>query len=134
MLQNGELPAPNEKRGEMVPSGRAGVCCVTPLLFVLEHDPLNTNMKFTTFSEWLTRRDEGYLSPDRPPLKAMPRINTTPFTDTERKQFQAKPPKPPNPFAPTVHKVAEIVPQKAVAKLGPLPVTRKLFDIPRLTK
>jgi hypothetical protein len=35
-------------------------------------------MKYMTFSEWLARRDEGLLLPDRPPLKGMSRIYTTP--------------------------------------------------------
>jgi len=42
---------------------------------------LNIGMKYTTFSEWLAQRDEGFLLPDLPALKGLPRINTTPFTD-----------------------------------------------------
>lgn len=80
---------------------------------------LHIGMKFTTFSEWLARRDEGLLLPDRPPLKGMPRINTTPFTDAQRKRFQPKQPKKIKPFAPTVQKVKEIVPNKLIPKLKP---------------
>jgi hypothetical protein len=90
-------------------------------LFVLEHPTLNTNMKFTTFSEWLAQRDEGYLLPNRPTRKGLSRINSLPTTDTHRKRLHVKPPKTPKPFAPTIRKVAEIVPQKAVAKLDRLP-------------
>ncbi len=72
-----------------------------------------------TFSEWLARRDEGFLLPKRPPLKGMIRINAFPTTDTHRKRLHAKPAKKPKPFAPTIRKVAEIVPQKVVAKIKP---------------
>ena len=56
-------------------------------------------MEFPTFTEWLARRDEGLLLPDRPPLKG--------------------------PFAPTVRKVKEIVPNKFVARLNSLPIVRQ---------
>ena len=49
----------------------------------------------------------------------MPRINTTPFTDAQRKRFKPKLVKKPNPFAPTVQKVKEIVPNKLIPKLKP---------------
>jgi hypothetical protein len=75
-------------------------------------------MKLPTFLEWLTRRDEGRLLPTRPPLKGMIRINAFPTTDTHRKRLHPKPVKKPKPFAPTVHKVTEIVPQMFVAKIG----------------
>jgi hypothetical protein len=81
-------------------------------------------MEFLTFSEWLARRDEGLLLPDRPPLKGMPRINTTPFTDAQRKRLHVKPVKPPKPFAPTIRKVAEIVPQKLIPKMKPYQLRR----------
>lgn len=79
--------------------------------------PLNTTMEFPTFTEWLARRDEGLLLPDRPPLKGMPRINAFPGTDAQRKALHVKPAKKPRPFAPTISKVKEIVPNKFVAKL-----------------
>lgn len=82
---------------------------------------VHTGMMHTTFKEWLARRDEAFLLPDRPPLKGLPRINTTPFTDAQRKRFQPKKVKTIKPFAPTIRKVAEIVPQKMVAKLTPPP-------------
>ena len=74
-------------------------------------------MNNTTFKEWLARRDEGFLLPDRPPLKGLPRINTTFGTDAQRKKFQPKPVKKIRPFAPTVQKVKEIVPNKLIPKL-----------------
>ena len=79
---------------------------------------LNTGMMHTTFKEWLAQRDEGFLLPDRPPLKGLPRINATFGTDAQRKRFQPKPVKKPKPFAPTIRKVKEIVPPKFVAKVG----------------
>lgn len=71
-------------------------------------------MMHTTFKEWLAQRDEGFLLPNRPPLKSLPRINATPFTDAQRKRFQTKPVKAIKPFAPTVPKVKEIVPNKMI--------------------
>ena len=79
---------------------------------------LNIGMKHTTFSEWLAQRDEGFLQPDRPPLKGLPKINTTPFTDAQRKRFQPKPVNMVKPFAPTVQRVKEIVPNKLIPKLA----------------
>ena len=78
-------------------------------------------MRYTTFSEWLARRDEGFFLPDRPPLKGMPRLNATPGTDTERKRLHPKKVKPPKPFTPTVRAVREIVPNKLIPKLKPTP-------------
>lgn len=88
---------------------------------------LNIGMKHTTFSEWLAQRDEGFLLPNRPPLKGMPRINTTPGTDAQRKRLHPKPVKKPKPFAPTIRKVTEIVPWKLVAKIAP---SRKSSPLP----
>lgn len=79
---------------------------------------LHTSMKYTTFKEWLAQHDEGVLLPSRPPLKGLPRINTTPFTDAQRKRFQPKPVKKVKPFAPTVQRVKEIVPNKLIPKLA----------------
>lgn len=64
-------------------------------------------------------RNEGLLLPDRPPLKGMSRINPLPCTDAQRKRLHPKPVKKPKPFAPTIRKVAEIVPQKMIAKIKP---------------
>jgi hypothetical protein len=51
----------------------------------------------------------------------MPRINTTPFTDAQRKRLHPQKEKPPpKPFAPTVQRVKEIVPNKLIPKLKPL--------------
>ena len=87
-------------------------------LFVFALPRLHTIMDFPTFTEWLARRDEGLLPPDRPPLKGMPRINAFPGTDAPRKALHVKRAKKPNPFAPISHKVKDIVPNKFVAKLG----------------
>jgi hypothetical protein len=86
---------------------------------------VHTGMKHTTFKEWLAQRDEGFLLPSRPPLKGMPKINTTPFTDAQRKRFQPKTVKKIKPFAPTIQKVKEIVPNKMIPKLKPLTTAAK---------
>lgn len=75
---------------------------------------LHTGMTNTTFKDWLAQHDEGFLLPDGPPLNGMTRINAFPGTDADRKRFHVKPPKP---FAPTVRKVREIVPNKLIPKL-----------------
>ncbi len=62
---------------------------------------------------------EGVLSPTRPPLKGIPRINTLPGTDGQRKRPHAKRVKPPKSFKPTVRHVTEIVPQHIIPKLPP---------------
>jgi hypothetical protein len=46
----------------------------------------------------------------------LPKINPFPTTDSQRR-LASRPVKPPNPFAPTARRVAEIVAQKVVAKL-----------------
>lgn len=89
------------------------------LLFVASNR-LPTTMKLPTFHEWLARRDEGLLLPDRLPAKGMIRINTFPTTDTHRKKLHPKPPKKPKPFAPTVRAVKEIVPNKLIPKSKPM--------------
>jgi hypothetical protein len=63
-----------------------------------------SGMKHTTFKEWLARCDEGFLLPDRPPLKGMFKINTTPGTDAQRKRLHPKKVKPPKLFKPTVRR------------------------------
>jgi hypothetical protein len=82
-------------------------------------------MKYTTFSEWLAQRDEGFLLPDRPPLSGLPKINTTPFTNAQRLRFQPKKVKTIKPFTPTIQKVKEIVPNKMIPKLKPLTTAAK---------
>lgn len=76
-------------------------------------------MKLPTIHEWLAQRDEELLFPDRPPLKGMIRMNVFPGTDAQRKALHAKPVKKPKPFAPTIRKVKDIVPNKFVAKIKP---------------
>ena len=78
-------------------------------------------MRYTSFREYVAQRDEGLLVPDRPPLKGMTRLNMTPYTNAQRKRLHPTPVKRPKPFAPTVRKAAEVVPQKIVAKLKPDP-------------
>jgi hypothetical protein len=78
---------------------------------------LYTGMMHTTFKEWLARRDEGFLLPDRPPLMGMSKINSTPNTDAQRKRLHPKKVEPPNLFKPTVRAVKEIVPKKLIPKL-----------------
>jgi hypothetical protein len=80
-------------------------------------------MSLPTFSEYVAMR-EGLLSPTRPPLKGMPRLNPLPTTDAHRKRLHTpKPMKIPNPFKPvvrfkpTVRHVTEIVPQRIMPKL-----------------
>jgi hypothetical protein len=74
-------------------------------------------MSIPTFSEYVAVR-EGVLSPTRPPLKGMPRINALPATDAQRKRLHVKPVKTPMPFKPTVRHVTEIVPQHIIPKLS----------------
>lgn len=76
-------------------------------------------MSFITFRQYVEMQ-EGLLLPDRPPAKGLSRINPFPTTNAHRKRLHAKPVKPPKPFAPTVKKVAEIVPNKMIPKLKPL--------------
>jgi len=78
-------------------------------------------MKHTTFKEWLARRDEGLLLPNRLPLKGMPKINSTLGTDAQRKRLHPKKVEPPKLLKPTVQKVKEIVPQSIILKLNPTP-------------
>jgi len=80
---------------------------------------VHIGMMHTTFKEWLAQRDEGFLLPDRPPLKGLPRINTTPFADAQRRRFQPKKLKTIKPFTPTIQKVKEIVPNKMIPKFKP---------------
>lgn len=85
---------------------------------MLKAAPLDTGMKYTTFKEWLAQHDEGFLLPDRPPLKGMSRINALPVPNARRRRLHAKPVKKPNPFAPTIRPVAEIVPPKLIPNLS----------------
>jgi hypothetical protein len=119
VLQSSELNNPNEFPLK--------VCSITPargeqdglFLFVLSHpDGVHTGVPIPTFSEYVAMR-EGVLSPTRPPLKGMPRINTLPTTDAHRKRLHPKPVKVVNMLKPTVRHVAEIVPQNIIPKLKP---------------
>jgi hypothetical protein len=74
-------------------------------------------MQYVSFREYVAMR-EGLLSAERPPVKGIPRINATPFTNPHRKRLRPPTVKKPKPFAPTVRKVAQVVPDSQVAKLG----------------
>jgi hypothetical protein len=50
----------------------------------------------------------------------LPRINSGPGTDGQRKRLHVKPVKPPEPFAPTVQQLRKIVPAKTIPKLETL--------------
>jgi len=57
-------------------------------------------MSIPTFSEYVAMR-EGVLSPTRPPLAGMTRLNALPTIDARRKRLHMpKPVKVPNPFKP----------------------------------
>ncbi len=71
----------------------------------------------TTHNCPLAQSDEWLLLPDRPPLTGLPRINTTPFTDAQRKRFQPKKVKTIKPFGLTIQKVKKIVPNNMIPKL-----------------
>ena len=60
------------------------------------------------------------MLPNRPPLKRMSRINTTPFTGAQRKRLHPKKVKPSKPFAPAVQEVKEKVANKLIPKLKPM--------------
>jgi hypothetical protein len=95
---------------------------VLPDFFLFSHAArLHRGMKMMKFSEWLARRDEGFLLPNRPPRKGITRINAFPTTDGDRRRLHVKPAKKPKPFAPTVRAVKEIVPNKLIPKLKPTP-------------
>ena len=95
------------------------------LVSFLFKTPLNTCMRFKTFSEYVQWK-EGLLAPDKPRWVGMPRINTTGMTNQQRRNLMPKKPPKPKPAAPTVRKVAEIVPQKTIPKLKPLANYRRL--------
>lgn len=73
-------------------------------------------MKFPTFAEYVAAR-EGVLWASRPPLTGMSRINTIPFTNARRKRMWVRTKSAPNPFAPTIRPVAQVVPQHLIPKL-----------------
>jgi len=82
-------------------------------------------MSIPTFSEYVAMR-EGVLSPTRPPLAGMTRLNALPTTDAHRKRLhRPKAVKVPNAFKPvarikhTVRHFKEIVPQHIIPKLKP---------------
>ena len=79
------------------------------------------NYEMMSFKEFLAVQ-EGLLLPDRPPAKGMSRINPFPTSHAHRRRWHAKPVKQPNPFAPTVRRVAEIVPQNLIPKLKARPL------------
>lgn len=76
------------------------------------------NYGVMSFKEFLAVQ-EGLLLPDRPPVKGLSRINPFPTSQAHRQRWHAKPVKPSKPFAPTIRRVAEVVPQKLIPKLKP---------------
>ena len=72
-------------------------------------------MKLLTFAEYVAAR-EGVSWPSRPPLKGLPRINTTPCSNDRRKRMAAKPKPAPDYFAPTVRAVVQVVPRHLIPK------------------
>jgi hypothetical protein len=90
---------------------------------------VDTGMSLPTFCEYVAMR-EGVLTAPRPPFQGMTRLNALPTTEANRKRLHTpKLVKVPNPFKPvtrikpTVRHVAEIVPQRMVAKLPFAPIT-----------
>jgi hypothetical protein len=55
-----------------------------------------------TFSEFLMVKavEEGVLLPDKPVSPGLPRINTTPYTNAQRRRLQPKPVKASPPMPP----------------------------------
>jgi hypothetical protein len=95
-----------------------------PLLFVFALG-VNSGMSMPTFSEYVAMR-EGVLSPTRPPLAGMTRLNASPTTAAHWKRLRVpKPMEVPKPFKPvarmkpTVRHVTAIVPQSIIPKLKP---------------
>lgn len=70
-----------------------------------------------TLKEFMAMQ-EGVFLPDRPIRKGLSKLNPLPTTNAHRKRLHAKPGKPSQPFAPTVRRVAEIVPNKLIPKLS----------------
>lgn len=62
------------------------------------------------FKQYVAYRDEATLFPVRIPLPAMSRINPFPATLARLKRMGSKPVRAPDPFEPTVQKVADVVP------------------------
>ncbi len=73
-------------------------------------------MKLPTFAEYVAAR-EGVLSASRPPLKGMAKINVTMFTNARRKRMRVRAKPAPDPFAPTIRPVAQVIPQHLIPKL-----------------
>lgn len=76
-----------------------------------------------TFTEYMMMRQaevqEGLWLADKNAVPGMSKINPFPGTDAQRKALHVKPFKKPKPFAPTIRKVKEIVPNRFVAKIKP---------------
>lgn len=59
-----------------------------------------------SFGDYLRMR-EGLLVAE-PPAPGLPRINTTPLTQAQRKKLVPVPPRLPKPFAPTVRRLGNM--------------------------
>jgi hypothetical protein len=121
VLQSQESDNPNEfplKVGSITPARgqRDGL-----FLFVFAPGWRTYGHDDPTFSEYVAMR-EGMLSPTRPPLEELPRLNTLPTTDVHRKCLHLpNPAKAVTMLKPTVRHVIEIVPQNFIPKLPPPP-------------
>ena len=73
-------------------------------------------MQAFSFREFLLMRERA-LPPFAVPVT---RINPLPTTQARLKRMATKPVKAPDPFAPTIQPVAEVVPVKLVKKVGPV--------------
>lgn len=67
-------------------------------------------------------------------LKGMSRINAFPTTDRHRKHLRPQPAKTPKLFAPTIRRVAEIVPQNLILKLTPKVYVGSVTTVPWLVR
>ncbi len=74
-----------------------------------------------SFSQFIKSKavEEGLLLPDKPIRPGVPRINTTPLTNAQRRKLHPKPVKAPPPVPPFKTTIPQVVPPKFVAKLKP---------------
>ena len=76
-----------------------------------------------SFGDYLRMR-EGLLAAE-PTGNGLPRINTTPLTQAQRKKLVAVPVHPPEPLAPVIHPVAPVIPQKFIKTMRPISPPRR---------
>ena len=80
--------------------------------------PTTYSMEGFSFRDYVLMR-EGLVPPFRIAVPST-KINPFPVTQARLKRNATKPVRAPDPFQPTLHKVAEIVPEKFVAKVRPM--------------